>query len=330
MNRPQSPATANLILAGLLGLCTLGFVPPAHAGTIRIVPQVHHSSVDLPAAILSCDLTPTDPQNPGTFDITLVYDRSRLNPAGVLPPDDNRFTVSFLISLVDSALPGHSAIRMLGVSTAQPRLPVESQFILAQIVFRPVDSARTGETTPLSFYWTDCRSNCMYTADSSAILIAGCTRDPDGFDITSVSTPPPTPTGLCDSCQSHLAHGDTLVQRNLTFESTHLPLDISTAVDPTDPLLLPATAILHPNYPNPFNSGTTIRFTLPCASSWRLDLFDITGRSVRTFSGRSGPGETAFTWDGRNADRSPLPTGIYLCRLTAADYSATRRLLLLR
>lgn len=330
MKRLQSFVSRISAAAGLLGLLLVSFAPGAFAQNIRIEPHLHHSSTDLPAADVIADFTPNASPVLDAFEFTLLYDRSRITPAGVLPPEDNRFEVAFVITHVDSLLPGQSVIRIVGHRAATANPPAAATFVLARVVFRPVAPVGVGETTPLSFFWTDCRSNSLFADNPNAFFVAGCTRDPDGADITSALIPPPTATGICDNCLLELTHGDTLLLRDLTFESAHFPLDISTAVEPDNPPALPTSATLHQNYPNPFNSGTTIRFTLPHAGAWRLDIYDITGRLVRTFTDRSAPGETALTWDGLNSDRSPLATGVYFYRLTAGEFTATRRLLLLR
>jgi hypothetical protein len=45
---------------------------------------------------------------------------------------------------------------------------------------------------------------------------------------------------------------------------------------------LPFNAFLRPNYPNPFNSGTTIEYGLPEAGRVRIDIYDLLGRMVET------------------------------------------------
>jgi hypothetical protein len=80
------------------------------------------------------------------------------------------------------------------------------------------------------------------------------------------------------------------------------------------------------NFPNPFNPGTTIGYRLPAAGSVRLEIFDMLGRVIETFSeGRQNPGEHSVRWDATG-----VPAGVYLCRLEAGGFVQTMRLVLVR
>ncbi len=75
---------------------------------------------------------------------------------------------------------------------------------------------------------------------------------------------------------------------------------------------------LEPNYPNPFNASTTIQYTLNAISEVRLTVYDATGRRIRTlFEGTDVPGERSRQWNGLDDNGSPVPTGVYICRITA-------------
>jgi hypothetical protein len=83
---------------------------------------------------------------------------------------------------------------------------------------------------------------------------------------------------------------------------------------------------LSPNYPNPFNAQTTIRYTLAVASNASIDIFDITGRKVETLlSEKQQAGEHSIVW---NADGRP--SGIYFYRLKAGELSNTEKCVLLK
>lgn len=95
--------------------------------------------------------------------------------------------------------------------------------------------------------------------------------------------------------------------------------------------MLPKEMVLYPNYPNPFNPSTTIRFALPEALEVTLGIYNITGQLVRTlFSGRQAAGVHSMVWDGIDDNDRPAASGIYLCRLQAGGHSAIRKLVLVR
>ncbi|HOC90103.1 MAG TPA: FlgD immunoglobulin-like domain containing protein, partial [bacterium] len=78
----------------------------------------------------------------------------------------------------------------------------------------------------------------------------------------------------------------------------------------------PTTITLLPNYPNPFNPRTSIRFELPYDKEVRLVVYDILGRHVRTlYESTASAGVHALTWDGINDDQIPVAAGVYIYRL---------------
>jgi len=83
----------------------------------------------------------------------------------------------------------------------------------------------------------------------------------------------------------------------------------------------PTEYALHQNYPNPFNPSTTIKYELPRSSMVRLIVYDMLGREVSVLvNERRDPGfhEVKF-------DAAGLASGVYFYRLTAADFVAVKR-----
>ena len=93
----------------------------------------------------------------------------------------------------------------------------------------------------------------------------------------------------------------------------------------------PETFALDPNYPNPFNSGTVIRFALPQAQDVELTVYNIAGQQATTLvQGFRQAGSYAINWDGKDAAGRSLATGVYLYELKAGELTITRKLTLLR
>jgi hypothetical protein len=85
------------------------------------------------------------------------------------------------------------------------------------------------------------------------------------------------------------------------------------------------------SYPNPFNPVATIIFDVPQQSSIKLWVYDIAGRVVATLVDREmTAGSHRILWDGKNNRGIGLASGIYLLRLEAGDFVATRKMVLLR
>ncbi|MEW6753111.1 MAG: FG-GAP-like repeat-containing protein [Candidatus Latescibacterota bacterium] len=108
-----------------------------------------------------------------------------------------------------------------------------------------------------------------------------------------------------------------------------------TAVREARTAAVPQALALQPNYPNPFNSGTTLRFDLPQAAAVELAVYNLAGQKVATLvQGEREAGGYTVTWDGRDTAGRPLGSGVYLCQLRASGQARgqvdTRKLLLLR
>ena len=94
--------------------------------------------------------------------------------------------------------------------------------------------------------------------------------------------------------------------------------------------IVPAEFRLHQNYPNPFNPTTKIKFDVvkvkQASLLVTLKVYDIMGREVQTLVNQTlQPGTYETTFDG-----SMLPSGVYFYKLSAGDFSETKRLTLLK
>lgn len=85
-------------------------------------------------------------------------------------------------------------------------------------------------------------------------------------------------------------------------------------------------------YPNPFQSSTTIEYTLSTGGRVKLEVFDVRGAHVTTLVDKVMPaGFHVAAWDGRDVEGRAQPCGVYYCRLTARWMPAgTQRLVLIR
>jgi len=93
----------------------------------------------------------------------------------------------------------------------------------------------------------------------------------------------------------------------------------------------PKALALGASYPNPMNPSATIPFDLPEGSPVRLDVFDLSGRLVRTLeAGYLPAGRYARVWDGRDRRGREAASGVYLYRLRAGARVFTRKLVVIR
>ena len=95
--------------------------------------------------------------------------------------------------------------------------------------------------------------------------------------------------------------------------------------------MLPFQFNLEPNFPNPFNPGTTIPFALSRPGFVRLVIFDALGQKVRTLvSGQMEAGYHTLVWNGLDDGGLPAAAGVYLCRLEAEAFRQTRKMTLIK
>lgn len=110
---------------------------------------------------------------------------------------------------------------------------------------------------------------------------------------------------------------------NLTFDPTNFLLKDVIIADPPDVLL---HFELEQNYPNPFNSSTNISYSLSKDVFITLKIYDCLGREVASLvNGEQKPGRYRITFNGNS-----FASGIYFCRLTSEEFTAVKKMLLLK
>ncbi len=82
---------------------------------------------------------------------------------------------------------------------------------------------------------------------------------------------------------------------------------------------------------NPFAGSATLAYELPQMDKVAVQVFDLSGRLVRTLvRGEQPAGSYQVTWDGRDGADHPVPAGVYLSRLRAGQEERTAKLILTR
>lgn len=97
------------------------------------------------------------------------------------------------------------------------------------------------------------------------------------------------------------------------------------AAEPLD-ALLPAEHALYPNWPNPFNPTTTIRYDVKQTGNVRLTIFNLLGQEVsRLIDSQHLAGTYTVSWNATD-----LPSGIYFYQMQTADFVQTRKMALVK
>ena len=122
----------------------------------------------------------------------------------------------------------------------------------------------------------------------------------------------------------------TAAGENTTVGIATLTPSIVLGVD-DDEYSVPSQYALNQNYPNPFNPSTEISFDLPKSAHVTLVIFNMLGQEVAHLIEKSlVAGSHRVTWHGYDEHGSSCASGVYLYRLTADNFSATRKLVLVR
>ena len=108
------------------------------------------------------------------------------------------------------------------------------------------------------------------------------------------------------------------------------------AAAPANQPVIPDTTGLLANYPNPFNPETWIPYQLATHTDVQILIYDTGGILVRRLELGPQPAGTytsrsrAAYWDGRNALGERVASGVYFYVLTTGDFSATRKMVILK
>jgi hypothetical protein len=89
---------------------------------------------------------------------------------------------------------------------------------------------------------------------------------------------------------------------------------------------------LRGNYPNPFERTTTLAYTLATEQEVTVEIYNVLGQRVRTLvQGQTQrPGLHRLRWDGENPYGQGVGSGVYFLRIRADDFTATRKMVLVR
>ena len=99
---------------------------------------------------------------------------------------------------------------------------------------------------------------------------------------------------------------------------------------PDQGMALPRDYRLYPNYPNPFNPETTIRYEIRQPSQVHIQIVNPLGRKIRTLlDEKQLPGSYRVQWDGRDNFNRPVSSGIYFLQLVVNGTTLTEKMMLL-
>jgi hypothetical protein len=85
------------------------------------------------------------------------------------------------------------------------------------------------------------------------------------------------------------------------------------------------------NFPNPFNSNTTISYFIPKSSKVTIIIYDLLGRKINVIADRYyEAGYGSVKWNGKDTKGNSVNAGLYICKLIADEYQHTMKMVLLK
>ena len=114
---------------------------------------------------------------------------------------------------------------------------------------------------------------------------------------------------------------------NVFFDISNTNFTISTATGIGNNTTEPLTFKLSQNYPNPFNPTTNIQFTIPKMSNVSLNVYNVSGQLVASLINNELRTEGSYSFQ---FDASGIASGIYFYKLTAGEFSETRKMIVMK
>ena len=103
-----------------------------------------------------------------------------------------------------------------------------------------------------------------------------------------------------------------------------------TAIDPGKGKKKPATILLEAT-PNPFNTSTTILYSVPFTSQIVVEIYNIAGQRVKTLVNESqSAGSHRVLWDGTDKSDNNVPSGIYFAVIRAGSFTTSQKIMLVK
>ncbi|MDY0151709.1 MAG: C25 family cysteine peptidase [Candidatus Cloacimonas sp.] len=110
-----------------------------------------------------------------------------------------------------------------------------------------------------------------------------------------------------------------------------IPITLTSSSANADSGLIPAVTALDANYPNPFNPETTIRYSTKAAGAVRISIYNMKGQLIRNLVNESkAAGYHRVIWNGQDERGAAVSSGIYFYRMDAVNYSATKKMMLMK
>ncbi|MBU1036454.1 T9SS type A sorting domain-containing protein [Patescibacteria group bacterium] len=257
------------------------------------------------------------------LNIILICEQSHLDLFSRLPelpwPSDTCWLAEGYGQIDIASLPkGTYYIRATGIGPFQMRLYCEEYQLPVELtVFEA--TAGNGQVT---LHWqtasekdNDCFELQRQTENSQWITIAEIPGS--GNSQTTINY---------EYIDQAVVNGVTYVYCLLSRDLNGTIHDYGQTAEATPLTPIPTEYALHQNFPNPFNPQTSISYALTETGFVTLKVYNVMGQEVANLvDGQMESGHHTTTFDGKN-----LPAGIYFYTLKVANFTSTKKMLLVK
>lgn len=299
-------------------------------------------SVFLDTWIHNPGLSSADSAYAGFYWVESIYDQP-IHPAQMRTQIEylavgDSFRVRGQVTVPDSTYSGlHGLAIWADDQNQMPEMVETNNYVMEQVVVkgypylsgnRPMPGQETSDTTPrIVAKFQDIVSGVDY--NSLKLFL-------DGSDVTDSCKV--TERLLIFQTIAPLSYGEHTLAAEVTNltgftakTAWQFTITAPAGITVSENRTAPAQPCLWQNYPNPFNQQTTLRYNVPTASRVELQIFDITGRQVRTLIRKyESAGQHQVTWDGLDTHGRPAASGIYFYRLQVGDKQFLRSMVLIK
>lgn len=165
--------------------------------------------------------------------------------------------------------------------------------------------------------------------NGSGVDVANCKLILDGVELETYWKP--TEEILFQVVKESLARGEHTLKVigadfNNNVDSVVVTFDVGDVTN-IDEDSAPKTFEVFSNYPNPFNGETKIKYRLPNAGEVEVNIYDISGRYVKSILNEfQSAGEKVTTWDGTDNEGRVVASGVYFYQIKYRDFNLVKRM----
>lgn len=122
---------------------------------------------------------------------------------------------------------------------------------------------------------------------------------------------------------------EDLIIGNLNGGIRYLQRNQDTAVKESN--TKPGVFEVLPNYPNPFNPATTIRYSLPESAHVTVSIYNLMSQKINVLASRVMPaGLHTVLWDGQDMHGRSVESGMYICRIQAGEFMRSIKIMFVK